>query len=223
MKSQVDIYQQVTDKIVAALESGTAPWLRPWKSGVGTALVPHNAVTGRAYNGINFLVLTCASYASNGWLTYKQAQELGGNVRKGEKGTQIVFWSLSRLPSPILFLILTNARGLTFPSSRRSRLPLPGKAPLMRLQRAITSRSIMVATRLSFPLWQTLSECLARMPSKAPNIMPAPLPMNWFTGQATSPALPGRSGNGSGMRPMPLKSLSRKSVRPLYVPQRAFP
>lgn len=97
MKNQIDIYQQVTDKIIAALESGTAPWLRPWRSGIGTALVPHNAVTGRAYNGINFLVLTCAPYASNGWLTYKQAQELGGNVRKGEKGTHIVFWSFPKV------------------------------------------------------------------------------------------------------------------------------
>lgn len=97
MKNQIDIYQQVTDKIIAALETGTAPWLRPWRSGVGTALVPHNAVTGRAYNGINFLVLTCAPYASNGWLTYKQAQELGGNVRKGERGTHIVFWSFPKI------------------------------------------------------------------------------------------------------------------------------
>lgn len=95
--AQVDIYQDVTDKIIAALETGTAPWLRPWRSGVGTGLVPHNAVTGRAYNGINFLVLSCAPYASNGWLTYKQAQELGGNVRKGEKGTHIVFWSFPKI------------------------------------------------------------------------------------------------------------------------------
>jgi antirestriction protein ArdC len=95
--AKIDIYQDVTDKIVAALETGTAPWLRPWKSGIGTANVPHNAVTGRAYNGINWIVLSCAPYASTGWLTYKQAQELGGNVRKGEKGTHIVFWSFPKI------------------------------------------------------------------------------------------------------------------------------
>jgi antirestriction protein ArdC len=97
MTNTSDIYQEVTDKIVTALETGTAPWLRPWKSGVGTALVPHNAVTGRAYNGINWLVLACAAYTSTGWLTYKQAQDLGGNVRKGEKGTRIVFWSFPKM------------------------------------------------------------------------------------------------------------------------------
>jgi antirestriction protein ArdC len=59
--------------------------------------VPHNAVTGRAYNGINWLVLACAAYTSTGWLTYKQAQDLGGNVRKGEKGTRIVFWSFPKM------------------------------------------------------------------------------------------------------------------------------
>jgi antirestriction protein ArdC len=88
-----DIYQEVTDRIVAALETGAAPWLRPWRdSKAGTALEPHNAVTGRPYNGINWLVLSCLPYTSTGWLTYKQAGSLGGNVRKGEKGTQIVFW-----------------------------------------------------------------------------------------------------------------------------------
>jgi antirestriction protein ArdC len=88
-----DIYQEVTDRIVSALENGTAPWLRPWRdSKNGTALEPHNAVTGRPYNGINWLVLSCLPHASTGWLTYKQATALGGNVRKGEKGVQIVFW-----------------------------------------------------------------------------------------------------------------------------------
>jgi antirestriction protein ArdC len=95
--AKIDIYQDVTDKIINALETGTAPWLRPWKSGIGTANVPHNATTGRAYNGINWLVLSCAPYASTGWLTYKQAQELGGNIRKGEKGTHIVFWSFPKV------------------------------------------------------------------------------------------------------------------------------
>lgn len=89
-----DIYQEVTDRIVAALETGTVPWLRPWRdSKAGTALEPHNAVTGRPYNGINWLVLSCLPYTSTGWLTYKQATALGGNVRKGERGTQIVYWN----------------------------------------------------------------------------------------------------------------------------------
>ena len=92
-----DIYQEVTDRIVAALEQGKAPWLKPWKDGKsGNASEPHNAITGRRYNGVNWLVLNCSPYTSQGWVTYKQALELGGNVKKGEKGTPIVFWQFNK-------------------------------------------------------------------------------------------------------------------------------
>lgn len=97
MTTKFDIYQDVTDRIIAALEGGTAPWLKPWADGKCGGVGPHNAATGRPYNGINWLVLSCAAYASDGWLTYKQAQELGGQVRKGERGTHIVFWSFPKI------------------------------------------------------------------------------------------------------------------------------
>lgn len=88
-----DIYQETTDRIVTALEAGKAPWLRPWRdSKTGSAMEPYNAVSGRPYNGINLLILGTMPYAECGWLTFKQAKDLGGNVRKGETGTQIVFW-----------------------------------------------------------------------------------------------------------------------------------
>jgi antirestriction protein ArdC len=98
MTAKFDIYQDVTDRIVAALEAGTAPWLRPWTGGKATGdfAEPYNAFSGRAYSGINWLILGCQPYPSKGWLTYKQAGELGGNVRKGERGTPIVFWSFLR-------------------------------------------------------------------------------------------------------------------------------
>lgn len=89
-----DVYQEVTDRIITALEQGTVPWHRPWhddKSGYATE--PYNAVTGRPYNGINLLILGSLPYASLGYLTFKQGKELGGTVRKGEKGTGVVFWS----------------------------------------------------------------------------------------------------------------------------------
>ncbi len=92
MTTTNDIYQQVTDRIVASLEQGTAPWLKPWAEGKCGTMGPFNAATGRPYNGINWLVL-----GSGGWLTFKQAKELGGSVRKGEKGTQIVFWSFPKI------------------------------------------------------------------------------------------------------------------------------
>jgi antirestriction protein ArdC len=87
-----DIYQEVTDKMVAALEAGTAPWRKPWNSRSGR---PQN-LDGRPYRGVNVLLLAIAAmeggYSSPFWLTFNQAKERGGSVRKGEKGTLVVFW-----------------------------------------------------------------------------------------------------------------------------------
>ena len=100
MSDKFDIYQTVTDRIIAALEAGTTPWLKPWTASAASAdpsfAGPYNALSGRSYNGINWLILGSTHYASNGWLTFKQAKELGGLVRKGERGAPIVFWSFIR-------------------------------------------------------------------------------------------------------------------------------
>ena len=90
------IAKEVTTKIIDALRTGCAPWVKPWKS-VGpnrAAGLPYNHATRKAYRGINVILLQIAGmqYSSQAWLTYKQAQELGGFVRKGEKGTRIIFW-----------------------------------------------------------------------------------------------------------------------------------
>jgi antirestriction protein ArdC len=83
-----DIYQTITDKIIAALETGTAPWIKPWAS-LGA---PRNAITGREYSGINTVLLAMTDCTSNQWLTFQQAKTAGGNVKKGEKGTTVVFF-----------------------------------------------------------------------------------------------------------------------------------
>ncbi len=94
-----DMYQEVTDRIVAALENGVAPWVRPWATAETGNAADTNAVSGKPYRGVNVLVLWCAraafGYRDSRWLTFKQALDLGGNVRKGEKGTQIVFWKIN--------------------------------------------------------------------------------------------------------------------------------
>ncbi len=91
-----DIYQEVSEKILKAMESGTLPWIKPW-SEIGTGGMPRNAITRRPYSGANVALLWIAAsnngYTSNRFLTYKQAQEAGGNVKKGEKGTPIIFAS----------------------------------------------------------------------------------------------------------------------------------
>lgn len=89
--SKFDIYEEVTAQIVAALEGGVAPWIKPWKNGAQPDL-PYNAASGREYNGINQILLGMHAYSSNGWLTFKQAKELGGSIRKGEKSQLVVFW-----------------------------------------------------------------------------------------------------------------------------------
>jgi antirestriction protein ArdC len=95
-RTQSDVYSRVTQQIVAQLEQGIRPWIRPWKS--GHAAVPlcrplrHN---GMPYRGVNVLLLWGEAfekaYTSPIWMTYRQAQELGGHVRKGEHGTFVVY------------------------------------------------------------------------------------------------------------------------------------
>jgi antirestriction protein ArdC len=87
----------LTARIIAELEKGRFPWVQPWasSSGVTPLGLPQNASTGRAYSGINILLLWAAAIEqgrpSQRWLTFKQALALGGAVRKGEKGTMIVY------------------------------------------------------------------------------------------------------------------------------------
>ena len=83
------IYDQITERIIALLEKGTVPWRKPWKAQTG---LPRNLVTKKLYRGINVLLLHAMHYESPYWLTFRQALELGGHVRKGEKACPVVFW-----------------------------------------------------------------------------------------------------------------------------------
>jgi antirestriction protein ArdC len=87
----IDVYQTVTDRIIASLENGIIPWRKEWKA-KAAANVPSNFLSHKSYRGINVWLLLCSPYPTNQWLTYKQAQSIGAQVRKGETGTPIVFW-----------------------------------------------------------------------------------------------------------------------------------
>src|SRR3984885_9442163 len=92
-----DHYQEVTDRIIAALEAGTPPWRRPWDPDkAGGPAMPRNATTGQRYRGINVLTLgmSALAFASGDprWATYKQAEDRGWQVRKGERGTTGFFF-----------------------------------------------------------------------------------------------------------------------------------
>jgi antirestriction protein ArdC len=92
-----DVYASVTQRIIEALESGTPPWVHPWQSAAGSML-PFNLSSGRHYRGINVLLLNMQAaqrgYALNRWMTYTQARTLGAQVRKGESGTEVVFFKM---------------------------------------------------------------------------------------------------------------------------------
>jgi antirestriction protein ArdC len=87
----MDVYQIVTDKIISLLESGTVPWRKPWSAGSG---MPKNLVSKKEYRGVNIFILSAMPYSSQYWFTYKQATDLGGNVKRGEKSTPVIFWKL---------------------------------------------------------------------------------------------------------------------------------
>ena len=91
--AKFNIYDHVTQTIIAQMEAGTVPWRKPWTGSKAGFAMPLR-VTGEAYRGINVLMLWMAAhvggYSSSTWMTYKQAKDLGGQVRKGEKSTTVV-------------------------------------------------------------------------------------------------------------------------------------
>jgi len=96
-RDRKSLYQEITDKIITELEAGRVPWVQPWGTAAARAslAMPKNAATQRRYSGINVLILWGAvvdrGFAGQMWLTFRQALSLGGNVRKGEHGTTVVY------------------------------------------------------------------------------------------------------------------------------------
>ena len=84
------VYQVITDRITALLEKGVVPWQKSWNS---DEQAPQNLISRKPYRGVNAFLLGAMQYSSPFWLTYKQAQGLGGYVKKGEKSCPIVFWT----------------------------------------------------------------------------------------------------------------------------------
>ncbi len=82
-------YQRITDRMIALLEQGTVPWHKPWKASTD---LPRNLVSQKPYRGVNVFLLLAMNYESPFWLTFRQAYQLGGAVRKGERACPVVFW-----------------------------------------------------------------------------------------------------------------------------------
>ena len=83
------VYEIVTEKIIKQLESGVAPWRKPW-----TCQTPANLLTQKEYRGLNVFTLASQGFPSRFWLTFNQATKLGGRIRKGEKSSPVIFWNV---------------------------------------------------------------------------------------------------------------------------------
>jgi antirestriction protein ArdC len=91
---KTDVYQTVTNNILAAMENGIIPWRKPFNTSFSP--IPINFSTGKVYRGINVFLLNLAclqyGYPKNSWLTFNQAKQMGGNVKKGQSSESILFW-----------------------------------------------------------------------------------------------------------------------------------
>ena len=83
------VYEIITEKIIKQLESGVAPWRKPW-----TCQSPANLITQKEYRGLNILTLASQGFPSRFWLSFNQATKLGGRIRKGEKSSPVIFWNV---------------------------------------------------------------------------------------------------------------------------------
>ena len=84
----MNTHEIVTERIINLLEQGVIPWRRPWRA----AGAPRNLVSKKNYRGVNFFLLSATKFLSPNWLTLRQANQLGGSVRKGEHGQIVIFW-----------------------------------------------------------------------------------------------------------------------------------
>ncbi|GLH76534.1 hypothetical protein SSBR45G_14420 [Bradyrhizobium sp. SSBR45G] len=96
-EGRASLYEEITSKIIGELETGRVPWVQPWGKMATKAqlALPRNATTGRAYSGINVLILWGAvierGFTGQSWLTFRQALSVAGHVRKGERGVTVVY------------------------------------------------------------------------------------------------------------------------------------
>ena len=93
-KQRKDMYQEITNTVVEALKNDTIPWEKPWRAGCSMKDMPRSVATGKVYRGVNIWLTAMADFDSPWWMTYKQCQDLGGNVKKGEKSTLLCFYKM---------------------------------------------------------------------------------------------------------------------------------
>jgi antirestriction protein ArdC len=153
MTDKISVYEIVTNQIVKLLDAGTVPWRKPWAA----AGMPRNLTSGKPYRGVNVFLLATAAmeagYSSPYWMSYKQAQEHGGNVKKGEKSTIVIFWKkliskeLDEDGKPKIFFMaryyrvfnLEQTEGVKIPKGRAIDQPREIKDPIAEAEAIIAS------------------------------------------------------------------------------------
>ena len=151
--TRTDLYQVVTDQIIAALEAGTPPWVCPWQRGEVDPN-PANLSTGRGYRGINVLLLNLQSqirgYRVNRWLTYTQAQSLGGTIRRGEHGTAIVFFKMHEIGNSDSYVAPAA------PPTERTTIPLLRSFTVFNLDQVDGLDDQYLPTPAPYALWESI-------------------------------------------------------------------
>lgn len=100
MSTNPTLYHRITERLLELMKAGQLPWLRPWNSGPGVSGLPRNGATGRPYSGVNVLILWASGRPDARWYTFRQAQAANGQVRRGEKGSEVLFFKLLEKADP---------------------------------------------------------------------------------------------------------------------------
>lgn len=146
------VYEIITERIVKQLESGVAPWRKPW-----TCQTPTNLVTQKEYRGLNVFTLASQGFASRFWLTFNQAMKLGGRICKGEKSSPVIFWNVGEDQE-------TTSQDGTKETSRRFLLRYYSVFNLSQTEDIDIPASLLQETRTNNPI-ETCEQIVANMPN----------------------------------------------------------
>jgi len=170
------VYEIITEKIIKQLESGVAPWRKPW-----TCQTPANLLTQKEYRGLNVFTLASQGFPSRFWLTYNQATKLGGRVRKGEKSSPVIFWNIvcgqettaqdgaKATSRPVLLrdysvFNLSQAEGIDIPASLLQETRT--NDPIETCEQIVTNMPVPPAFEQSDKAWYSPSNDVVGMPAR---------------------------------------------------------
>jgi antirestriction protein ArdC len=164
------ICNEVNAKILARVEKGSVPWYRPW-TGAG---IPRNIYSGKEYQGINVLLLTIAGYEHNAFITYRQLQEIGGKVRKGEHGHLVCHWQYPDANEKAQgktkgllrrYLVFNVAQCEDIPDTYLAKVAVPTEFPQCEIIVRSMPNCPTIKHRGKSPRYDVIADCIS-MPNK---------------------------------------------------------